>query len=119
MWAGEAAAQAQRLGIDAESAKWLMRRHGVRVAQAFHIVEGAPQLAARIVPDLPLIHADLLFCARDEMVLHLSDLLRRRMPLLILARLSPADVRRLAELVAPELGWDAVGIAQEVETCCS
>jgi glycerol-3-phosphate dehydrogenase len=117
VWAGEVAKQAQRLGIDAESAKWLMRRHGVRVAQVFRIVEGAPQLAARIVPELPFIHADLLLCARDEMVLHLSDLLRRRMPLLILAQLDPAEVRRLAELVAPELGWDAARIAQEAEAC--
>lgn len=116
-WSGETVAHAQRLGIDAESAKWLMRRHGVRVAQVFRIVAGAPQLAARIVPGLPFIHADLLLCARDEMVLHLSDLLRRRMPLLILARLDPAEVRRLAELVARELGWDAARIAQEVEAC--
>ena len=49
------------------------------------IVEETPQLAARIVPALPFIYADLLLCARDEMAVHLSDLLRRRMPLLILA----------------------------------
>jgi glycerol-3-phosphate dehydrogenase len=118
VWSEEAAAQAQRLGIDTESAKWLMRRHGVRVAQVFRIVEETPQLAARIVADLPFIRADLLFCARDEMALHLSDLLRRRMPLLILARPSPAEVRRLAELVAPDMGWDADRIAQEAKACC-
>jgi glycerol-3-phosphate dehydrogenase len=117
VWSEEAGAQAQRLGIDAESAKWLARRHGVRIAQVFRIVEETPQLAARIVAELPFIHADLLLCARDEMALHMSDLLRRRMPLLILARLDPAEVRRLAELVAPEMGWDADRIAQEVEAC--
>ncbi len=94
-----------------------MRRHGARIGQLFHIIEERPQLAARIVPDLPLIKADLLLCARDEMVLHLSDLLRRRMPLLILARLGPAELRRLAELVAPELGWDAAKVEQEVGAC--
>jgi glycerol-3-phosphate dehydrogenase len=51
------------------------------------------------------------------MVLHLSDLLRRRMPLLILARLDAARLRQLAGLVADELGWDELRIAQEGEAC--
>jgi glycerol-3-phosphate dehydrogenase len=116
-WAAEMAAQAQRFGIDTESAQWLLRRHGIRSAQVLRIVEEKPQLAARIVPDLPLIQADLLLCAREEMVLHLSDLLRRRMPLLILARLDAARLQQLAGLVADELGWDESRIAQEVEAC--
>ena len=117
LWSAQTDAQAQRLGIDEECAKWLQRRHGVRIEQAFQLVEETPQLAARIVPALPFIHADLLLCARDEMVLHLADLLRRRMPLLILAKLDTAEVRHLAELVAPVLGWDEDRIAQEVEAC--
>jgi glycerol-3-phosphate dehydrogenase len=116
-WTTAMMAQAQRLGIDAESAGWLLRRHGARADQILLMVGETPQLAARIVPDLPFIHADLLFCARDEMVLHLSDLLRRRMPLLILAKLDAPDLRRLAELVAPQLGWDADRVAHEVEAC--
>jgi glycerol-3-phosphate dehydrogenase len=116
-WAEEADAQARRLGIDAESAKWLMRRHGNRIEQVFNIVKETPQLAARIVSDLPFIYADLLLCARDEMVLHLSDLLRRRMPLLILAQLGEGEVHHLAELVAPAMGWDASRIEQEIKAC--
>jgi glycerol-3-phosphate dehydrogenase len=117
LWAEENIAQARRLGIDAESANWLLRRHGNRVAQVFLLIEETPQLAARIVSELPFIHADLALCARDEMVLHLPDLMRRRMPLLILAKLSAAEIRQLAERVAPVLGWDAARIAQEAEAC--
>ena len=58
------------------------------------------------MPDSPFIVADLLFCARTEMVVHLEDLLRRRLPLLILAKLKPEDLRRIAGIVAPVLGWD-------------
>jgi len=116
-WSAEMGAQAQRIGIDAESAKWLMCRHGNRIEQIFHIVEKTPKLAARIVRDLPFIYADLLLCACDEMVLHLSDLLRRRMPLLILAQLSATEVRNLANLAAPVLGWDAVRVEQEIGAC--
>jgi glycerol-3-phosphate dehydrogenase len=116
-WSEEVGAQAQRLGIDEESAKWLMRRHGVRIEQVFRIVGDSPQLAARIVSALPFIYADLLLCARDEMVQYLPDLLRRRMPLLILAQLNEGDLRHLAELVAPAMGWDAARIGQEIEAC--
>lgn len=108
---------AQRLGIDAESAMWLLRRHGRRCGHVFRLIEQNPELARRIVPDLPLILADLLFCAADEMAVHLSDLLRRRMPLLILARLGEEELRRLAVLVAPVLGWDEERIAREVVAC--
>ena len=106
-----------RFGIDAECAKWLMRRHGDRIDQVFQLVKETPQLAACIISELPFIYADLILCARDEMAVHLSDLLRRRVPLLILAKLNAAELRHLAELVAPELGWDADMIAQEVEVC--
>ncbi|HZW26447.1 MAG TPA: glycerol-3-phosphate dehydrogenase/oxidase [Gallionella sp.] len=108
---------AQRLGIDADSAMWLSRRHGRRCGQVFRLIEKSPELAQRIVHDLPLTLVDLLFCATDEMVVHLSDLLRRRMPLLILARLDDDDLRHLALLVAPVLGWNEERIAQEVVAC--
>ena len=108
---------ARRLGIDADSAMWLSRRHGRRSAHIFRLIEKRSELAQRIVPDLPLILGDLLFCATDEMVVHLFDLLRRRMPLLILARLDEDELRRLAVLVAPVLGWNEERIAQEVVAC--
>jgi glycerol-3-phosphate dehydrogenase len=117
VWSEENIARAQQLGIDAECAKWLMRRHGVRIEQVFHIIEEIPQLAARIVSELPFIYADLLLCARDEMVVHLADLLRRRVPLLILSQVNAVELRHFAELVAPELGWDADRVTQEVEIC--
>ena len=116
-WSAGVTARAQGLGIDAESALWLLRRHGNRVGQVFGIVAATAQRAARIVPEVPLIEADLLFCAQDEMVLHLSDLLRRRLPLLILARLDEPTLRRCAEMIAPLLAWNAARIEQEVAAC--
>ncbi|HAF44457.1 MAG TPA: glycerol-3-phosphate dehydrogenase/oxidase [Gallionellaceae bacterium] len=118
-WTTDTISKAQRLGIDADSAMWLMRRHGMRVERVFDIVAEAPQLAVRIVAGLPFIYADLLLCAREEMVVHLSDLLRRRLPLLILARPDAVELRHFAELLAPALGWDERRVAQEVEGCIS
>ncbi len=116
-WSVTMNAQATRLGIDPESAQWLVRRHGKRVADIFRAIENDPRLAERIVPALPFIYADLLFCAGNEMVVHLDDLLRRRLPLLILAKLTENELRRLAAAVAPALGWDEAAMNLEIEAC--
>ncbi len=110
-------ARAAELGIDAESAKWLIRRHGTRVTEIFHSIENTPSLADRIFPSLPLIVADLLFCARTEMAVHLADLLRRRMPMFILAQLTKNDMQQLATKVASIMGWDDGAVNREVEHC--
>ncbi|HEY5995150.1 MAG TPA: glycerol-3-phosphate dehydrogenase/oxidase [Gallionellaceae bacterium] len=112
-------ARARQLGVDEECTFWLIRRHGRRVENLFPAIETNPALAGRIVPDLPFTHADLLLCARDEMVVHLDDLLRRRLPLLILSRLGEKELRQMAERVAPVLGWDQARIARETSNCVS
>ena len=116
-WVQSATLCARQLGVDAESAHWLLRRHGHNVHAIFNDMQCEPALAARILPALPLTLGDLLFCARNEMVVHLPDLLRRRMPLLILTPLDADQLRRIGQAVAPILGWDAATLAHEIETC--
>ncbi len=116
-WLSTAGAQGARLGIDRESMQWLLRRHGKRVNEIFRSIETDAALAARILPALPFIRADLIYSARHEMVVHLSDLLRRRMPLSILARLTESDVRNIAEIAAPALDWDDAAVHREVAAC--
>lgn len=110
-------AQALQSGLDQECATWLVRRHGRRAREVLRSIAGRPELARRIAPDLPLTYGDLLFCAREEMVVRLEDLLRRRLPLLILAKLDESELRRLATLVAPALKWDESAVAREVDLC--
>jgi glycerol-3-phosphate dehydrogenase len=117
LWSAGVYAQAYLLGLDEECSKWLMRRHGKRVSEILCSIEGDPRLAGRIVPSLPFIYADLLYCARNEMVIHLDDLLRRRMPLLILAKLTEDTLRRIAEAVAGTLGWDDSVMNRELAAC--
>ena len=117
VWLAAASTRAGELGIDPESAKWLIRRHGKRVGEILCNIENNRGLAKRILPALPFIHADLLFCARNEMAIHLDDLLRRRMPLLILAKMDEGLLRRIAATVAPVLGWGDAAINREIEAC--
>ena len=116
-WSASVTAQADQLGLDVETAKWLIRRHGKRAGEVLRGIAGDPRLAERIVPALPFIYADLLYCARNEMAVHLDDLLRRRMPLLILAKLEDSTLQRIAEFVAPAMDWDEAMIVREIETC--
>jgi glycerol-3-phosphate dehydrogenase len=117
VWSDAMGTRAKRLGIAPEISNWLMRRHGRRTGEILRNIESDPRLAERIVPSLPFIHADLLFCARNEMVVHLEDLLRRRMPLLILDKLADESLRRIAEDVACTLGWDQSAINREIPSC--
>ena len=116
-WVDATTTQATKLHIDAECSKWLIRRHGKRVVEIFRDIEINPSLAERITPKVPFIFADLLFSARNEMIVHLDDLLRRRMPLLILSRLKKSELRRLALRVSGILGWDDSTIERELALC--
>lgn len=94
-WSAAISAQAQQLGVDAESSNWLMRRHGKRAVEVLSSIAQDAKLAERITPTLPFIYADLLFCAHNEMVVHPDDLLRRRLPLSILAKLTEVEFKRI------------------------
>lgn len=74
-------------------------------------------MARRIIRSVPFIFADLEFCARTEMVMHLDDLLRRRMPLLILAQLTTHDLQQIATRIAGIMNWDDATINTEIAHC--
>jgi len=116
-WTEAALNEAVALGIDNESAHWLLRRHGNRVSGVFELIKQDAELAKRITPTLPFIVADLIFCAQYEMVMHLEDLLRRRLPLLILIKMTPAELQRLAVIAAKALVWDDDRIISELKLC--
>ena len=116
-WAAAMQARATQLGVDPESALWLIRRHGCNVAEILHTIELQPALADRIIPELPFIEADLMYCAANEMVVHLDDLLRRRIPLLILSKLTEAALHRIAGKISGIMNWDETRYQQEIKRC--
>ena len=116
-WSAQMTEKAKYLGIDNESAVWLLRRHGKRVAEIFKYIEQDQQLAKRITATVPMIMADLMFCLKHEMVIHLEDLLRRRLPLLILYRMTEAELKQFAEISAKSLQWNEATIENEIEFC--
>ncbi len=109
--------RAKMLGIDTACATWLVKRHGVRAGAIFDLCGNKPELTQRILPDLPFIQADLEFCLQNEMCVHLDDLLRRRLPLLLLAKLTEDKLSQLARTAAEILGWDSVQTFAEIKRC--
>lgn len=112
-WCNAVVTRASALGGDVESAYWLLRRHGKQVDRVLQLIEADHSCGARVTPDVPLIYADLLYCAQNEMVVHLDDLLRRRLPLMILSRWDVDALREIAGKIANILGWDALRAHKE------
>lgn len=99
-----------RAGFDPETARGIATRYGSRAPEVL-----AREGTERIVDSLPYCWAELDHCAAVEGVRSLNDLLRRRLPLVLL---HPVD-RSLAELCAERAGklldWDPARQAQEVD----
>ena len=104
------------LGLDDTVAATLPRRHGTRSDALFTLVRSDPTLAERLHPQAPFCRAEVVHAARHERVHHLVDVLRRRVPLMILTRFDATVVADAANLVASELGWDAQRHQREVES---
>ena len=91
-------------GLDDDQRRRLLGRYGAAAARL--VASAAPELLAS-VPGTNALWAELRWAARAEGVVHLEDLLLRRVRLGLLlpegARALLPEVRRVCQ---PELGWD-------------
>jgi glycerol-3-phosphate dehydrogenase len=70
-------------------------------------MEASPQLGNRLHPELPYTGAEVVWAAREEMAIHLEDVLARRTRALFLnARAALEMAPAAADLLARELGRD-------------
>jgi glycerol-3-phosphate dehydrogenase len=119
-----AAGQLQRVaGVAQDSYAALAARYGHGADAALALASERPALAERIVPGLPDLLAEVALAARSEQARSIGDVLLRRTRVgvlqagaLIDARAGvTAAVRRVARVLAAELGWDEPRIASETE----
>jgi glycerol-3-phosphate dehydrogenase len=105
-------------GVDRTSRELLAHRYGYAARGVLALAEERPELAQRIVPDLPDLLAEAPFSARHEQAAAVADVLLRRTRVGLLearALLDPAGpARMVAEAMAGELGWDAARVDDEV-----
>jgi glycerol-3-phosphate dehydrogenase len=106
-WLGRMAATGAALGLAPGDAATLARRHGTTVAALHARIAADPRLGQRLHPQAPFLRAELVHAVSAEMACTLDDVLRRRVPLAITARLDPGLVERLAQELAESFGWSA------------
>ncbi len=100
--------------LDEKAGLHLMRSFGTRVDVLLRLTQERPELAAPVQQGSPVIGAEIVHAAREEMALHLDDVLLRRTELAIARPLSDAAIEGAARLMAAELRWDAARLEQEL-----
>jgi len=104
-WRQRMIQEARSRGFDEKTASTLTRRYGTRMEAVLNCADRVPDLARRIVPELPFAGAEVVYAAGQEMAVTLEDIVRRRIPLTILHRLSAGTLDEIAATAAPGLGW--------------
>jgi glycerol-3-phosphate dehydrogenase len=96
-WKQECIERGMKLGMREETAS-LGTRYGVHIDEIHELIRAESGLAERIHPDLPFTFAEAAWAAQHGMTVSIDDILRRRMPLSILADLNPDVIQRVIEL---------------------
>lgn len=104
--------------IDAQVARHLSHKYGARalaVAKRLTELPDGDSGAERLDPELPFLMLEVDIAVQEELAQRIDDVLGRRVPLLLLSRdLGMRCVERVADRMAPLLGWDATQRAAEV-----
>jgi glycerol-3-phosphate dehydrogenase len=102
-----ALAQGRRLGLAEPELAHLAARHGSETGRVLDLCIERPELARPLHRSLPYLEAEVVWAARCEMALTVTDVLARRTRALILDRAASLDAApRVAELLGGELGLD-------------
>ncbi len=112
-WMERTTQRGEKLGLGTRNAYWVAKRYGRDASQVLDLIEQQPELAQSL-GQLPFCRAEALYCARDEMVIQLKDLVRRRIPLMLMMPPNQELLEELASLIAPVRGWSADECAEQV-----
>jgi glycerol-3-phosphate dehydrogenase len=79
------------------------------------LIEASPELADRLVPELPYVRAEVFWVCRNELALTLEDVLARRTHIALEDRMRGLGcARAVASLMGCALRWDAAEQARQV-----
>jgi glycerol-3-phosphate dehydrogenase len=104
-------ASAQRLaddyGVPVESVEHLVARYGSTAVEVLELIRADKSLGAPLVGGGPYLRAEVAYAVTHEGALHVTDVLARRVRLLIESADSGASVApEVAAVMAPLLGWN-------------
>ena len=104
------------LGLDIETAECCARRYGASIVKIQELIRQNDLLRERIHPNLPFCKAEIVHAAKNEMAVNLSDVFRRRIPLILLARPDRGVLEDAMTLVGSIFGLAEEQYSQEVDT---
>jgi glycerol-3-phosphate dehydrogenase len=104
-------ASAQRLaddyGVPVESVEHLVARYGSTAVEVLELIQADKSLGAPLAGGGPYLRAEVAYAVTHEGALHVTDVLARRVRLLIESADSGASVApEVAAVMAPLLGWN-------------
>jgi glycerol-3-phosphate dehydrogenase len=107
---------AQHYELPIEVTRHLAFAYGSNFDQLIRLMLSDEQLRERLIAGLPYVKAEVVYAARHEMAVTLTDALTRRMRLAMLAGEAVLDcAHAAAELMANELGWNEAEKARQIE----
>lgn len=89
--------------------------YGAAHRHVLALMAGEPSLCARVVPDLPIVLAQIAYAARAEMAVRLSDVVMRRTQLYLSQTLDRAALTACAATLARELRWSTKETGAQVD----
>jgi glycerol-3-phosphate dehydrogenase len=107
----------QARGLSADIVEHLNLYYGSQALAVLDLIDQDAGLARRIVPDLPVVRAEVVYASRAEMALTLEDMLTRRTRIAIEDQQHGVEVAEgVAKLMAHELGWSSGQTREQVNT---
>ncbi len=99
--------------LPAARVETLLKRYGTTALPILREEAGA---SVTMLPETETISAtEIAWIARNELVVHLADVVLRRTTLAIDGALTTGNLAAIASIVARELGWDDARKAREIE----
>jgi glycerol-3-phosphate dehydrogenase len=89
--------------------------YGAAHRHVLALMAAEPSLCARVVPDLPIVLAQIAYAARSEMAVRLADAVMRRTQLYLSQRLDRAALTACAATLARELRWSTKETGAQVD----
>ena len=102
-----AATIAREFGVEQVAVEHLLNRHGSLIDEVLEPTKAEPDLAKRIIPELPYLRAEIRYAATHEGARSIDDVLSRRTRINFEAKDQGLSVLEdVADLISPVLGWN-------------
>ena len=103
------------MGLDQEAWDHLQRIYGDQSGRVASVIQGSPGLGRRIVDHLPVVGAQIVEAARNEMALTLEDIVLRRTGLGSAGYPGDAAILKVEAIAREELGWSSARVQEEIQ----